>query len=110
MSRKPETVFKEQVRPRLDRLPNTWVVKIQQVSIRGTPDFLLCVSGVFVAIELKTEEGRLDKLQEWNLKKIAESGGIAIVLTPSNVEKTLEFLEEIAHQAQGYFKENEIIQ
>jgi pterin-4a-carbinolamine dehydratase len=86
------------------------VVKVQQVSIRGTPDFLLCVSGVFVAIELKTDDGKLDKLQEWNLKKIADTGGIAIVLTPSNLDKTMEFLSDIAQQAQDYFKQNPIIQ
>jgi len=63
-----------------------------------------------VAIELKTEDGVLDKLQEWNLKKIANSGGIAIVMTPENELESLEFLEEIANQAETFYKENQFIQ
>lgn len=80
------------------------------MTIRGTPDFLLCVSGVFVAIELKVEDGKLDKLQEWNLQQIADSGGIAIVMTPENEKETLDFLLHIADQAEHLYKEHEIIQ
>ena len=63
-----------------------------------------------MAIELKTEDGVLDKLQEWNLNKIANSGGIAIVMTPENELESLEFLEEIANQAETFYKENQLIQ
>lgn len=63
-----------------------------------------------MAIELKTEEGTLDKLQEWNLQQIADCGGIAIVMTPSNEDETIAFLLDIAEQAEHLYKEHEIIQ
>lgn len=96
--------------PKLEALPNTWAEKIQQVSIRATPDILMCVSGVFVAIELKTDEGVLDPLQKYKLEKIAVSGGIAMIITPSNWEESYDFLKKIANQAESYYKENTIIQ
>lgn len=80
----------------LEALPNSWVEKIQQVSIRGTPDFLMCLSGVFVAIELKVGDGKLDKLQDYKLQQIAACGGIAMVLTPENLDEMYSFLEQIA--------------
>jgi len=110
MAQKAETVFKERVLPLLKQLPRSWVTKIQQVAKRGTPDILLCVAGVFVAIELKTDTGVLDKLQRYNLEQIARCGGIAIVLTPSNLVATLDFLHEIAEKAGAYSKEHEVIQ
>lgn len=58
----------------------------------------MCLGGLFVAIELKTDEGKLDKLQIYNLEKIGEIGGISIVLTPSNLDETMDFLERIAEE------------
>ena len=92
----------------LELLPNSWIVKIQQVSIRGTPDFLVCLSGVFVAIELKTDEGVLDALQKWNLECIALSGGIAMVMTPKNLGAQMNILREIAHEGRKHYKENQV--
>jgi hypothetical protein len=86
------------------------VEKIQQVCIRGTPDFLCCISGVFVAIELKMPGESPDPLQYYKLTTIAKTGGIAIVLSPENFDKTLEFLKDIAFQAQDLYAQNEIIQ
>lgn len=84
LAKQQETLFKEQVWADLKRLPNTWAHKTQEVAKRGVPDFLVCVNGVFLALELKTETGTLDPLQEYKLKKIQEANGIAIVATPKN--------------------------
>jgi Holliday junction resolvase len=68
------------------RSQGLWFVKYWgggQFTKVGVPDILACVNGQFVAIELKTETGRLSKLQEYNLAKIKESGGQALVLRPS---------------------------
>ena len=51
-----------------------------------------------MAIELKTDEGKLDKLQQFNLEKIGQCGGISIVLTPSNFDETMAFLEHVADE------------
>ena len=90
--KKKETLFKEKVQDDLRKIPNCWFVKVQQVSVRGTPDILACVNGVFVAIELKTETGKLEELQEYNLRKIQDARGIAFVIIPGTWRYHLEVL------------------
>ena len=81
---KPETRFrKNQIDPFLKTL-RIFVDSIQQVSIRGTPDYYLCIQGRFVALEIKWTGGRLSKLQIYRLGCIRDSGGIAICVTPEN--------------------------
>ena len=71
--------------------------KIQQVSLRGTPDFLCCINGCFVALELKNSESeKADSLQRYKLKLISEAGGVGIVVSPENWDTTYEFLHCIA--------------
>jgi hypothetical protein len=93
LAKKKETLFKERIAPHLERLPNTWFVKIQQRAIRGTPDILLCVNGIFVALELKkSDKEKRDLLQDHNLDKINKSGGLGIKTTPGNWLAVLEAL------------------
>lgn len=98
MGRKnPETRFKERIRPLLSALPNTWLVKIQQVVLRGTPDFLMCINGVFVALELKSScKENPTELQLYNLKKITEARGLALVVYPENWSEVYECLHQIS--------------
>lgn len=103
-----ETVFKNRVIPLLKSIPETWVCKIAQTSKRGTPDILMCMSGVFVAIELKTDTGKTSALQEYNLSRIAESRGIAVVLTPSNLHEMLDRLKAISQVFSINSKKNKV--
>lgn len=96
MAKKAETKLKESVLSALHSLPNAWVTKIQQVSIRGTPDIIGCINGYFIAIELKTDSGELDPLQEFVLNQIAESGGVGLVVTPKNWRATFTKLRAIS--------------
>lgn len=82
---KSETGFRQRlVIPFLKKLDHTVFFAIQQVSIRGVPDFLLCCRGTFVGLELKTDVGELSALQEFNLREIEEKGfGVSIVATPA---------------------------
>ena len=94
---KLETVFKEQVLEELRALPRTYVVKIQQVGINGTPDLFACINGLFVAMELKrSPNARVSKLQQYNLNKIKGAGGMALIVHPLNWEETLMDMEKIA--------------
>ena len=43
----------------------------------GLPDLIVCYKGRFVALEVKTETGRLTVLQAITLKRIEKAGGIA---------------------------------
>jgi len=95
--RKPETRFKERIRPKLAELPNTWIVKIQQAALRGTPDFLMCVHGVFVALELKaTAKDQPSELQKYTLAQIRKAGGLALVVCPENFEEIYVDLKSLA--------------
>ena len=53
----------------------------------GVPDILACVNGHFVAIEVKAENGATSYLQDHNVAKIKEAGGVAVVVKPSDFEK-----------------------
>ena len=46
----------------------------------GIPDIIACVNGRFVAFEVKTETGRLTKLQEVTLGRIRDAGGRAYMV------------------------------
>lgn len=58
----------------------------------GIPDLLICYKGLFVALELKTETGRVHELQHYNIDAISKAGGIARILRPSEFE---EFQREV---------------
>ena len=61
----------------------------------GTPDLIVCWRGVFLAIELKTDEGRIRPKQKEELRKISEAGGIAMSLRPSQWESFKDELQSI---------------
>ncbi len=46
----------------------------------GIPDLLLCVNGLFLAMELKTPTGRVAPIQDATLNKIRFAGGWAWVI------------------------------
>jgi hypothetical protein len=61
---------------------------VQQRTIRGTPDILLCINGIFVGMELKKSiDEERDPLQEHNLDLINKAGGIGIAVFPENWDK-----------------------
>ncbi len=97
MAKNPETVFKENVLTFLKALRNTYVVKIQQVALRGTPDIFLCVNGNFVALELKrASEEKPDPLQTYELSKISQAGGLGLVANPDNFMKIMIILRDLS--------------
>jgi len=80
-----ETLFGEKVDRDLRKMGGVWF-NINQVSIRGTPDRIGCLAGRFVALELKTNEGKATPLQIHELQSIVIYGGIAAIVTPDNWE------------------------
>jgi hypothetical protein len=94
LSKQPETKFKEKVMEDLKTLPKIWFTKIQQVSIRGIPDILLCRRGKFVALELKVDSDE-SELQSYNLAKIKQAGGKSFTATPKNWEEIFQELKEL---------------
>jgi len=51
----------------------------------GVPDLVGCCNGKFFAIECKAGKGKTTALQENELRKIKEAGGIALVINEDNI-------------------------
>lgn len=58
----------------------------------GIPDIIACIDGRFFAFEVKQPGGRLTRLQEVTLGKIADAGGLAVMVT--SVAEVKELLAE----------------
>ena len=52
----------------------------------GLPDLLVCCDGVFLGVELKAAKGKPSDLQLKQLHRIRDSGGLAILLFPKDLE------------------------
>lgn len=97
---KPETVFRTgQVMPFLKQLSNTAVFPIQQVTIVGDPDILLCICGLFVGLEIKAVKGKTSPMQEYKLDAIRKAGGLALVANPNNWEQVKDLLTKLSEGA-----------
>jgi len=68
----------------------------------GTPDIFCCIDGTFVAIELKSDIGKVEELQKYHISEINRARGYGFVLYPkdyNNFEKFVNFLNK------GYLKQ-----
>lgn len=59
----------------------------------GLPDIVACIGGRFVAFEVKTNTGKLSKLQEIMIRRIKEAKGEACKVT--SVEEVIKILERL---------------
>lgn len=75
------------VAPFLSKLKDTAFFPIQQVAILGDADYILCIRGDFVWLELKKLRGELRKIQLYKAGQVKKSGGIAIEANPGNWDK-----------------------
>lgn len=88
--------------PILRSIPCSYFIKIQQVSIGGTPDILGTIHGRIIALELKADsKSKATPLQLKNLTDIANAGGYAKVVHPDNWEDTLLELLNIKAPSMG---------
>ena len=68
--------------------------KVVAASKVGVPDIISCVRGRFIAFEVKkpTTKNNVSALQQYNIRKIEESGGGALVVW--DVEQVKRFVNE----------------
>ena len=59
------------------------------------PDIVGCYQGSFFGIECKAGKNRPTALQEKNLRDIAKSGGIALVINEDNIDDVMRNLNQI---------------
>lgn len=103
---KPETVFRiKKIDPFLKGLKNVFAESIQQQSITGSSDKIICIWGRYVAMEIKKSHKNADKptkLQQYKLDQVSRCGGLALVVSPDNweeIKNLLSFMDETKETA-----------
>ena len=83
----------------LKTVPNcfSWKEHGGMYGTAGIPDIICCYCGRFVAFEVKTETGKLTKLQEATIRKIKKAQGQAFKVT--SVEEVKQILEHMEVQS-----------
>ena len=91
-----EKNFEERIKKFLES-ENCWFVKFfaNAYTKSGIPDLLVCCNGHFLGVELKGPKGRPSELQKWNIQKIKEAGGIAMVLYPKDFDDFKQLIYEL---------------
>jgi Holliday junction resolvase len=83
----PEGKVKAKVKKILNEVGAYYAMPIGTgIGSSGVPDFLICKGGLFYAIECKANGNKPTALQEANMKRIREAGGIALVIDETNVD------------------------
>lgn len=79
---------------------NCWLLKTWSNGVQrsGVPDLLICCNGYFIGVELKAPNGKPSELQLWNIEKIREAGGIAIVLYPDQFKPFKDLIYYIKNE------------
>lgn len=82
---------------RIDEEQIGWFTKIWGGGYQksGIPDLILCVNGIFIAVELKATNGKPSELQKMNTSRINQSNGIGIILYPEGFENFKRIMEGV---------------
>ena len=70
-----------------------WKTHGSQYGRSGLPDIICCISGRFVAFEVKTPSGKLTKLQEITIKRINAAQGNAYKVT--SLQEVREIIQNL---------------
>jgi penicillin-binding protein-related factor A (putative recombinase) len=57
-----------------------YAIKTVTATKNGVPDIIACYKGKYIAIEVKTPEGKLSELQHYNLRQVEKAGGYSFVV------------------------------
>ena len=66
-----------------------WKEHVGMYGTAGIPDIIACINGHFYGFEVKTEKGKLTKLQEATIRKILAVGGTALVVRSVDEVRTV---------------------
>lgn len=92
-----EKLFENKVKAFL-KSQGCWFIKYWgggQFTKAGIPDLLVCCKGKFIALEIKAPTGKPSELQLYNVEKIKEAGGIAMILYPKDFERFKELVRNL---------------
>lgn len=77
--------------------PSFWFWKVSDKFTSGIPDLVGCygVDGRMIGIEVKTDVGKLSRLQDYTMKKIKAAGGaVCVARSVNDVALFMERLKE----------------
>jgi len=60
----------------------------------GIPDIIICLNGYFIAVECKAGKGTTTALQDRELQRIRNAGGVALVINENNMDELKNLLGE----------------
>ena len=88
---------KEEVKKILNKTPECWWYMPVQTGygVHGIPDFVVCVRGIFLAIETKFGRNELSPWQKRQEKSIGKAGGYYLVIVEHNIPTLEDFLRNI---------------
>jgi hypothetical protein len=86
--------------------PKGWYLKVWGGGYQksGIPDLLMCVNGIFLAVELKSSAGKPTELQRKNIEMVNRGGGIGLVLYPEGFEQFKETVKGVI-ECDGHIQE-----
>lgn len=94
-----EKNFQKRVKDFLETIPRAWFYKSNDMGTRGIPDYIVCINGKFVALELKSrlhKKSRSRGLQEFNINRINKYSGFGFIVAPENWDEIKENLITLA--------------
>jgi hypothetical protein len=90
----PEAKVKKQIRAVLDGAGAYYAMPIGSgYGNSGVPDFLVCCNGRFIGIEAKAGTNKATALQESNIQKIFDAGGVALVINEHTIPDLVELIK-----------------
>lgn len=86
---------------KMEAEPRGWYFKVWGGGFQkaGIPDLILNLEGVFMAIEVKSQDGRPTEIQDLNIDRIRETLGEAFILYPSGFEQFQRFINRMISPA-----------
>jgi len=96
----PETKLTQKITLMIRKeFPSVYYFKESNRWISGLPDLILCAWGIFIGMEIKTSKGKATPLQEYVIKCINNSGGVAGIAR--NVEDARQMILEAKEKAKN---------
>jgi len=97
MTTQKESILKQKIMRMLFNLPNSIWERIEQKSIKGTPDIIGCYKGRSFWLEVKNKIKKVknyEKIQIIKLNKHTKAGGVSMILTQDNYKQEIEGIKD----------------
>jgi len=94
MAKTPERAVKDKVVTQLKALGAYYFYPVTGgFGASGVPDIIVCYKGRFFGLECKANGNKPTPLQQLNIDKINDAGGIALVIDEHNMNEVKTILE-----------------